>query len=264
MDLLLQNGIDIIYQSKWGKIKGRILSAKGSGVITRLAQYSAFGNLERRLAISKSIIDAKINNQMSVVRKYKYHDTVSDFDEQITAVKQFTKLLDSAETINEVMGVEGISARYYWNCFRDLLKTPVFMRREYRPSPDYVNALLNLGYAFLSNEISTCLLVNHFDLELGFLHSVHYGRNSLSLDMMEEFRAPFIDTWLLTLLNKNQIKEEHFHMVNGDWRLTESGFYKFCELYYARAEDWHGRFQEQAKKLKNALLKGEVYEPYRE
>jgi CRISPR-associated protein Cas1 len=207
---------------------------------------------------------AKIHNQMSLVRKYKYHDTNADFDEHISAVDGFARLLGDTATIDEVMGVEGVSAKYYWDCFRHLLKNPIFTRREYRPSPDYVNALLNLGYAFLSNEVAACLIAKHFDLELGFLHSVHYGRNSLSLDIMEEFRAPFIDAWVLALLNKNQLKDEHFHVDNGDWRLTDIGFRKFCSLYHERAADWRGKFREQANRLKNAVVKGEGYEPHRE
>jgi CRISPR-associated protein Cas1 len=160
------------------------------------------------------------------------------------------------------MGVQGVSARYYWDCFRQLLKNPVFTRREYRPSPDYVNALLNLGYAFLSSEITTCLIAKRFDLEIGFLHSIHYGRNSLALDIMEEFRAPFIDAWILALLNKNQLKSEHFQVVDGDWRLTDDGFGKFCGLYHERVAGWRDRFREQANRLKEAVTQGSEYEPY--
>jgi len=264
LDLILYSGIDVIYQSKWGKIKGRILSTKGSGVITRLAQYSVFVKPERRLEMAKSIVAAKIHNQSGVVRKYKYHDTCADFDRHLSAIETFKNQLGKANSIDEVIGIEGVSAKYYWDCFRRLLKNPVFTRREYRPSPDYVNALLNLGYAFLCNEINTCLIAKNFDIEVGFLHSIHYGRNSLSLDMMEEFRAIFIDAWVLSLLNKNQLKAEHFHIKNGDWRLTDDGFRKFCGLYHERAPSWRDKFREQANNLKNALIEGVTYEPCRE
>jgi CRISPR-associated protein Cas1 len=262
LDLLLYNGIDVIYQSKWGKVKGRILSAKGSGAITRLAQFSAFINHDRRLEIAKSIVSAKIRNQMSLVKRYQYNNTLHDYDEHLSDIAGFLKLLDGAQDIDAVMGVEGVSAKYYWDCFRHLLKNPVFTRREYRPSPDYVNALLNLGYAFLSNEISACLIAKHFDLEIGFLHSIHYGRSSLSLDIMEEFRTPFIDAWILALLNKNQLKAGHFHYPNGDWRLTDGGFRKFCGLYHEHAPSWRDKFRRQAGNLKTALTGGTDYAPY--
>lgn len=264
LDLLLYSGIDVIYQSKWGKVKGRVLSMKGGGAVLRLAQHAAFLNPDRRIEISQSIVAAKIHNQMSIIKKYKYHDTNENYDEHLSAIDGFTHLLNGVATIDEVMGVEGVSAKYYWDCFRHLLKNPVFTRREYRPSPDYVNSLLNLGYAFLSNEVTTCLIAKQFDLEIGFLHSIHYGRNSLCLDIMEEFRAPFVDAWLLALLNKNQLKAEHFHVIGGDWRLTDEGFHKFCGLYHDRAPSWRNSFREQANRLKAALLEGGKYEPYRE
>jgi CRISPR-associated protein Cas1 len=264
LDLLLYSGIDVIYQSKWGKVKGRILSVKSGGAVLRLAQHAAFLNPDRRIEIAKSIVAAKIHNQMAVVKKYKYHDTNPDFDEHLAAIAGFVRLLDKVQTIDEIMGVEGVSAKYYWDCFRHLLKNPVFTHREYRPSPDYVNSLLNLGYAFLSNEVTTSLIAKHFDLEIGFLHSIHYGRNSLPLDIMEEFRAPFVDAWLLALLNKNQLKAEHFCVTDGDWRLTDDGFAKFCGLYHEHTPAWRDRFRKQANRLKTALTEGSSYEPYRE
>ena len=264
LDLFLYNGIDLVYQSRWGKIKGRVMSAKGGGAVTRLAQFSAFLDPARRLGIARNIVAAKINNQISVVRKYKYHDTSFEFDGRLDAICGFSNQLGGADGIDGIMGIEGVSAKYYWDCFRSLLKNQAFTRREYRPSPDYVNALLNLGYAFLCNEITACLTVKHFDIEIGFLHSIHYGRNSLPLDIMEEFRAPFIDAWILALFNKNQLKQEHFHFVSGDWRLTDDGFRKFCNLYHERIGLWRDKFRKQADTLKNALIEGGDYGPYRE
>jgi len=264
IDLLLINGVDIIFMTKGGKIKGVINSMKGGGADIRVAQHSDFRNPERRLVIARSICAAKISNQASVIKKYKYNNTIHDFDEDLSNISQFAGKLGAAKTINEVMGIEGISARYYWKCFGKLLKNPVFERREYRPSPDYVNSLLNLAYAFLCNEITSALTTNKFDLEIGFLHSVHNGRNSLSLDIMEEFRAPFVDTWVLALFNKNQLKEEHFYTKEGEYRLTDDGFRKFCVLYHERVPAWRGKFRVQSDKLKKALLSEGEYEPYRE
>ncbi|MCL1981921.1 MAG: CRISPR-associated endonuclease Cas1 [Clostridiales bacterium] len=199
-----------------------------------------------------------------MVKKYKYHDTSAEYDENISEISRRAVLLDTASSVDEIMGVEGMAARHYWNCFRRLLKNPAFTRCEYRPSPDYVNALLNISYAFLANEITTCLTAKNFDLEIGFLHSIHYGRNSLALDMMEEFRSPVVDSWILSVLNKNQLKAEHFHVKNGDWRLTDEGFRKYCGLFHDQILPWREKFRTQSNNLKLALMKGETYEPYSE
>jgi CRISPR-associated protein Cas1 len=262
LDLLLDNGIDVTYLSHGGKIKGRILSQRGSGAVVRLAQFSAFLDSGRRLALARNIVAAKIRNQLSVVLKYKYRDTNAEFDGNIAAMTAFSKSLSKAETVDQIMGIEGVSAKYYWDCFKRLLKSQDFTRRDYRPAPDYVNALLNLGYAFLANELTTCLVAEHLDVEIGFLHSVHYGRASLALDIMEEFRAPFTDAWVLTVLNRKMLKADNFIIENGDYRLSKDGFSKFCGQYHGHAVYWRGKFRIQAQKLKLSLMDGGEYEPY--
>jgi CRISPR-associated protein Cas1 len=232
--------------------------------VVRLAQFSTFLSPERRLSIAKNIAAAKIHNQLRLVKKYKYHDTNPEFDSDIAAIETFSGKMSNASTIDEVMGLEGVSAKYYWDCFKRLLINPIFTRRDYRPAPDYVNALLNLGYAFLANEITVCLIAEHFDIEIGFLHSVHYGRASLALDVIEEFRSPFIDAWLLGLLNRKILKTEHFTIENGDFRLTPCAFSKFCRLYHTHVDGWRERFRQQAKQLRTSVMEGNIYEPYRE
>ena len=201
---------------------------------------------------------------MSTISKYKYRGKNAEHESQMSLMDGYVQQLANAESLDEVMGLEGISAKSYWSCFRLMLNKPVFTRREYRPSPDYVNALLNLGYAFLAKEVTTSLIAKQFDLEIGFLHSIHHGRNSLKIDIMEEFRSPFIDAWLLVLLNRNQIKAEHFHFVDGDWRLNSVGFEKFAGLYHERVPFWIDKIREQANRFKTTLLENSIYEPYRE
>jgi CRISPR-associated protein Cas1 len=145
------------------------------------------------------------------------------------------------------------------------LKNPSFARREYRPAPDYVNSSLNLAYAFLCSELTICLAAQRFDLEIGFLHSIRYGRNSLPLDLMEEFRSSFADAWLLGLFNKNMLKESHFYGKERGYYLNSEGFAKFIALYHEHLEDgnWKPKFRAQAQSLKKAVMTGEPYEPYR-
>jgi len=65
------------------------------------------------------------------------------------------------------------------------------------------------------------------DPQLGFLHAVRPGRESLALDLLEEFRAPFCDRLALTLINREQIKKKDFEereggsvLLNDDGRKT--------------------------------------------
>ena len=46
-----------------------------------------------------------------------------------------------------------------------------------------------------------------FEPYLGFLHGIRYGRKSLALDIVEEFRQPVIDRMALKLFNKRMLSK---------------------------------------------------------
>ena len=75
------------------------------------------------------------------------------------------------------------------------------MRRVRRPPTDPVNAVLSLLYTFLYNQVYSAIRQAHLDPYLGHLHSLDYGRYSLVLDLMEEFRPVIVDSLVFTLFN---------------------------------------------------------------
>lgn len=264
MDLLFEKHIDVVYTSRGGKIHGRLMSMSGGGALVRLAQHNAFLKSEIRSKIAANMVRGKIYNEVCLLQKYKRYYTLKQYDEVITKMKSYAILATQTDNIDEIMGYEGVSAKLYWECFRDLIKSKVFFRREYRPAPDYVNSALNLGYSFLANEMITCLAAEKFDLEIGFLHSIHYGRVSLALDLMEEFRTPFVDAWLLKQFNRRILNETHFTGAEHGFYLTEDGFRRFISLYHQHKneENWQRRFREQAHLLKKVVMYGADYIPY--
>lgn len=45
---------------------------------------------------------------------------------------------------------------------------------------------------------------------MGYLHACRPGRLSLALDVVEEFRAPYVDRFVLTLFNRRQLGPNDF------------------------------------------------------
>ena len=45
-----------------------------------------------------------------------------------------------------------------------------------------------------------------FDTRIGLLHGLRYGRESLVLDMVEEFRAAMVDRFVLKRINSSGIE----------------------------------------------------------
>jgi CRISP-associated protein Cas1 len=71
-----------------------------------------------------------------------------------------------------------------------------------------------------------------FDPYLGFYHTVTYGRPSLALDLLEEYRHSLVDRLAFNLFNLNIMSAEDFYPVpEGGIYLNDSGKKKFFTHY---------------------------------
>jgi CRISPR-associated protein Cas1 len=85
-----------------------------------------------------------------------------------------------------------------------------FMNRNKRPPRDPVNSVLSYLYGILAKELFSTVLAAGYDPYLGFYHQPRYGRPSLALDMMEEFRPIIADATALSLFNHKELTAKDF------------------------------------------------------
>ena len=184
--------------------------------------------------------------------------------------------MDQASELSSLLGLEGAGARFYHQAFAKMVRRAFgFTGRHRHPAPDPVNALLSLGYTLVYNEIAALLDGLGFDPYLGFYHQPRFGHATLASDLLEEFRAPLVDRFTLSLIN-NQV------FAAGDfYQHTEGGVYLLDEprkeyfLHYDRfvtrpftcpdtgqETDYRRLFRRQAEHLRRALLAGVVYQPH--
>jgi CRISPR-associated protein Cas1 len=79
--------------------------------------------------------------------------------------------------------------------------------------------MLSYLYTLLYGNVSAAIQVVGFDPYRGFLHDDRNGHLALASDLMEEFR-PLVDTLVLKLVNRGQIRETHFTKTEkGTWTL---------------------------------------------
>ena len=120
-------------------------------VKTRISQYSAILDKEKRDYIAKQILKSKIIGQNMVLKKYGL------------------KCLD----IN--VNSEGSNARLYFNQIFKLF--PEKFRPEKRigyKAYDGINNIFNFGYYVLKCRVYKALLKAKLEPYLGFLHSIQY------------------------------------------------------------------------------------------
>jgi CRISPR/Cas system-associated endonuclease Cas1 len=110
-----------------------------------------------------------------------------------------------------------------------------FEKRVRRPPTDPVNSLLSFGYTLLGNDMFSAVNVVGFDPFVGYLHAERYGRASLPLDLIEEFRPVIVDSVVISAINKGELTLEDFQEEMGSiFRLTNAGRKKFLMCYEDR------------------------------
>src|SRR5207253_7435129 len=113
-----------------------------------------------------------------------------------------------------------------------------FATRTRRPPRDRVNALLSFVYALLTSDCVAAVEGVGLDPQFGYLHCLRPGRPALALDLMEEFRSYMADRLVLSLINRRQIRPEHFEERPGDSvMLTAEGRKIFLTAYTERKKE---------------------------
>jgi CRISPR-associated protein Cas1 len=170
------------------------------------------------LRLSKRFLIAKIlNSRVCLQRALRDHGEKIETGEIVSAVaalKQLAEIVESVRNIDILRGIEGEAARDYFKCFDRMILYQknefCFYERIRRPPTDNVNALLSFLYTILAHDVEAALESVGLDPQVGFLHRDRPGRSSLALDMMEEFRAYFVDRMVLSLINRKQISGNGF------------------------------------------------------
>jgi CRISPR-associated protein Cas1 len=215
---LLECGIRLNLLSRRGVLRGSLDPALGKNIPLRIAQFELYRDAERSLAMARTLVDAKIANSSCVLATFGSHEEKRDSAtaaaiEELANARQSAAAATSLEALN---GVEGASARLYFDALMLRNKSAfTWPGRIKHPATDPINSLLSFVYTLVANELAGLAESLGLDSYLGSLHQLDYGRRSLSLDLVELFRAPLADRLVLTMCNRNQFAEADFEAVEA-------------------------------------------------
>jgi CRISP-associated protein Cas1 len=208
---LLDHGIELALLSQSGKLRGQLTPPKAKNVVLRMRQYEAAQDPAWALGLAREVVRAKLENSLAVLQRFRSNHPDAIKHEEVAAIEHGVERIDGAASLAVLRGVEGAAAAAYFPLLIRML--PEELRpdgRERRPPPDPFNALLSFGYVLAGNELQALLDAMGFDPYVGFLHEVDYGRPSLALDLLEEFRPAFVDRLSVALLNRQVLRETDF------------------------------------------------------
>lgn len=253
----MENGIGVCYLTPTGRFIGRLRGETEGNILLRRRQYRFSDNNEKSLEISKNVICAKIYNEKWTIERYirQYEHRMNTRKLEKTS-KYLTELLERVLIVNdmdELRGIEGLAQVNYFSCFDEMILNQKedfkFEVRSRRPPLNPVNAMLSYMYSILSNDIASSLESVGLDSYAGFMHTDRPGRISLALDLIEEFRAPIVDRFVLSLINMNQVKINDFlYEDNGAVLMKEDCKKRIIKLWQER----------KSKKLTHPFLKEKI------
>ena len=233
----LKRNIRVSFLTSFGRFRGRLLSAETSNFNLRKEQYLKSLDKDTSLFVAKQFVLGKIHNNRTLLMRFNrgLNCKNEDIDDYCDKMKACFKQIDNCDDIPTLMGVEGYNAVLYFGALRELLRLKDcdfdFKNRNRRPPLDPVNACLSFGYSLLMKDCLAALEVVGLDPYCGFLHAAKYGRSSLALDLMEEFRPCIVDSLVVMLFSKGVLKDKDFLIVHNGCFLTEKGRKKYYEQY---------------------------------
>jgi len=209
---LLQRGIDTVFMTRYGRYRGRLQGLHGKNITLRQEQFRKMENEGFCLKTARAIVDGKIANLRGALLRLNRSREGLGLEDHILSLKRLAQKAAEAADMDVLRGYEGRSAALYFEGFsRGFLADEVkFKKRVRRPPTDPVNALLSLGYTLLFNTVMAAVSLVGFDPYLGCLHTVEYGRPSLALDLMEEWRPIIVDTLVLSVFNLKALSLDDF------------------------------------------------------
>ncbi len=271
--LLLESGVDVNFLSFTGRMRGKLTSTWSKNILLRLAQYNRWKDKAFKSSFAAAVVRGKLKNMRSLLLRFRRNHTEVNFTNALAGIeKTLHQIKNENITVENLFGMEGNCSRIYFEAFSIMIRGEMrFRGRNRRPPTDPVNSLLSLGYTVVSNELVSVLEAMSMDPYLGFYHGLRYGRKSLALDLVEEFRQPLVDTMTLYMVNKRFFTADDFEKKpDGALYLAQEAFKKYFEFYEKRVggkiegenRTWRDIFNRQAKRLEKTIMDGVPYNPY--
>lgn len=175
-------------------------------------QFDAL-NTDKSKHIIKTLISAKIKNQVSVIKyfiknkkefKTLFSDQLNRIEDLLVSIDGLSHNLSLDDFRAKILGYEGSAAVDYWNMLKKLLPDKYeFENREHKAADNLINMMLNYGYGILYNRILTSITVAGLNPNISYLHKEQKGKPTLVFDLIETFRAPAVDRTIIAIATKH-------------------------------------------------------------
>lgn len=217
MTFCLEEQIPVVLLSTRGHYYGLVDSPVGDRISLHRQQFSRAEDLAFCLATAKSIVKGKLSNCRVLLQRHQRRKRIDAVGAAIADIEAIVHRVGDAGTMDEVRGHEGNGAARYFEALGHLLPPEFgFTRRVRRPPTDPVNSLLSLGYTLCFYNLYGLIRGRGLHPYVGHLHAIRDRHPALTSDLIEEFRAPIVDSLVLYLVNAKILTAADFYRPTVD------------------------------------------------
>ena len=240
MGYCADNAIGLTFYTEYGRFLARVHGKPTGNVLLRREQYRWADDSEKSASLASVMVAAKIANARVILqRQIRNHGENSSLSNAVEKLAVSCRRAKSAGSVEETRGIEGDAAANYFAVFDELIRGSgfAFGGRVRRPPTDPINAMLSFAYSLITQECVSALSGVGLDPYVGYLHKDRPGRPSLALDLLEEFRSPWADRFVLTLINRRQFQLSDFvSEASGAVKFSEDARKKFLTEWQERKQ----------------------------
>ena len=200
-----------------------------------LAQTSAYQSKKKRIIIAQKFIEGAAFNMLKNLQYYNRRG--KDMESIIEIIKGLTEKIGYTESVDELMGIEGLIRQNYYAAFNLIINDFDMGERTKRPPRNEVNALISFGNMVCYTMCLRAIHQTQLNPTISYLHTPGERRYSLSLDLAEIFKPILVDRTIFRVLNRKEIQAKHFDNKLNKCLLNTTGKKIFVKALEERLEE---------------------------
>ena len=272
----LSCGIPVAMTNGHGETLGTLAGSLSPHAGRHLAQARHRLDDMKRLDLARRIVEGRLRNQRALLRKINQRRGLQEVVAVLLSLNRTLRKLPAAQTVEELLGYEGSATQDYWRGWSALLLHGFSLRtRQRTPVIDPVNAILNATAALLTRDIGAVVQARGLHPGFGILHGAANSHDGCVYDLMEEFRAPFVEGLSLYILNNRIVRQSMFSTLEGgSLHMSNEAMAAIIRAYEDRASGliesprsrhrvtWRRLMLEQAEAYAAHVEDRQPYRPY--
>lgn len=266
---LMNRNIDVLFLSKTGKPLAYVIPAMTEPRIWKFWQKQFNLDEKKKMFLARNFalnaIKSKADILTFISRDRKRTDKersnkIIVYRNRIRGLEKYAKNLkikNYEESRMKLMGLEGFSARLYFEALRLIIPESLGYNglRTKKPPKDLFNAAISYGYGFLKYFVEKQLIMNGINPYYGFLHKqVDKTKSFLTFDMMEGFRHIFIDRAIISMISRRTLSSKHCKKEKDGVYLNRNGIKLILKKLHEERNKKYGKLiNEEVKDFINFI-----------